>query len=216
MPDPQSSEQRNEGPGTFINGNVEGGVRNLFFLSSTVSSSSNHRRLESQDSKEKGEDQEGDSPGSALLGAIVLGSMPFGAVGYSIGLMSIKGWSDHPSVLGRIFVGLVGIIGLLLCTACALARLAQIFALWAGRASDSAKANAPRHWRIAAGNARTASSAAWLARTSAALASALAVLFAWFSLGGIVSSRAHEASGEATTWAAGAWVHVRRHASKSC
>lgn len=213
MPDSQPSEQRNEGPGTFINGNVEGGIRNLFFFGSAARNSSNPRRPEGQSPKEESEEQEDDSPGSALLGAIALASMPFGAIAHSAGLMSISGWSDHPSILERIIVGLGGIAGLLLCAACALARLAQIFALWAGRASGSAKANAQRHWRIAAGNARTASSAAWLARTAAALASALAVLFAWFSLGGTVSTRAHEASSEATVWAAGAWTHVRRHAS---
>ena len=29
---PKPKEQRNEGPGTFVNGNVEGGIRNLFFF----------------------------------------------------------------------------------------------------------------------------------------------------------------------------------------
>lgn len=215
MSEPQPREQRNEGPGTFINGNIEGGVRNLFFFGTTHGKKSGSKPAEKSEIGTEHEASEDDDPGDALFFSIFLGSMPAAAVGHSLGLISIKGWSNHQSVLERVGLTVAGIAGVLMCTACALARLAQIFALWAGRACDSAKANAPRHSRIAAGSARTASSAAWLARTSAALASAIAVLFAWFSLGGTVSSRAHDAGSEATAQATEAWARVRRHRSKT-
>ncbi|MFD0411481.1 hypothetical protein [Kitasatospora sp. NPDC127116] len=214
MPDSQPREQRNDGPGTFINGNVEGGVRNLFFFESASGNGFNRHKQESRSPKERSETEDDDDPGDALLGTIALGSMPLGAIGHSIGLLPVGGWSDHPSILERLLIGLAGIIGLILCTACALARLAQIFALWAARASGSAKANAPRHGRIAAGNARTASSAALFAHISAGLTSALAVLFAWFSLGATVSRRAHDAAGEAAASATAAWAHVREISTK--
>lgn len=133
------------------------------------------------------------------------------AVGAAIGIVEIDG--PRSSLTQRIICGALGSLCLLIGTTSALARLAQIFALWAGRATDSAKDNASRYRRIAVANAGTASSAAWLARVTAAAASFLAAFYAWSSSGGVVSGRAHKAGSEATSRAAGAWAQIRKSRS---
>ncbi|WP_152617557.1 hypothetical protein [Phaeacidiphilus oryzae] len=202
-------EQHNTGPGTFVNGNVEGGIRNLFFLAPgrtrdpgrSQPSGSNHP-------KEPNEEQ--DSPGACLGEALFIGMFPASLIAYAFDLFPIQGFSEHPSIVERVACGSLGSFLLLMCSACAFARMTQIFAMWARRAADSAKSNAPNYRLVATANAKTSDVAASLAHISAAIASFIAILFGWFSLGGTVSARAHKASAQATASAAEAWSQVRK------
>jgi hypothetical protein len=189
MADTEHREQHNHGSGTFVGGDVHGGLWQVILPPYGKKTSSNPTRAGRRPDKDDDESDDYDGISECLIGSAWLGATAGLAVVYSV--MGWP-WTDHaptPGVPARIGGGLIAFYGCLAAVAAFFARLAQVFEIWSEQCAITAVQSRGR-W--------AARPPAIMSRATAASASAAAVaaeliasLYGWSSFGGEVSQRAH-------------------------
>ncbi|MGF0164350.1 hypothetical protein OH717_17735 [Streptomyces albidoflavus] len=187
--------QTNNGPGTFVNGNVFGNILNVFATS--------HRRRSSAaapDDRALIPDDDYEDVGSWLL---VSG---FLVAGFAVGCarVVIQGeplGGDHGGGWwGRVVDGFIIVALFFAAVAACMARAAQGFELWAGRCADLAVETRTRVFAYPpAGMARLLATAC---SVTASMAAFVAMFFGWSTFGATIQERAHIARDNAAVNAA--------------
>ncbi|MBJ7902166.1 hypothetical protein IF655_02485 [Streptomyces sp. DSM 110735] len=190
MTDAEHREQHNHGSGTFVGGDVHGGLWQVFLppygKKATTSDPAPTKRKPERDNEE--EDDYEDHLW-ALLGAAWVAVSAGGAVGYAI-----MGWSwtdrePSPGIAERFGVGIVGFCVCLAMAAAFFARLAQVFELWSEQCAITAVQSRGR--MVAGPPASMSRAMAGLTAAAAVSSELLASLFGWSSFGAEVAQRAH-------------------------
>ncbi|MFE2681716.1 hypothetical protein [Streptomyces mirabilis] len=197
MSDAEHREQHNHGSGTFVGGDVHGGLWQVFLPPYGKKTSGNpaptKRRPEQDDDEEDDyEDRLESLFGSAWIAASAGLAVVYAVMGWP--------WTDHeptPGIAARIGVGLAAFYVCLAAAAAFFARLAQVFELWSEQCAITA---AQSRGRFVARPPASMSRATAASTAAAALAAELlASLFGWSSFGGEVAQRAHLARLNAAT-----------------
>lgn len=208
MADAEHREQHNHGSGTFVGGDVHGGVWQVILSPYRKRTSGNPapRKRQPEQNDEDGDDYEDRL--ESLLGSAWIASSACLAVVYAV--MGWP-WTDHeptPGIAARIGVGLVAFYVCLAAVAAFFARLAQVFELWSEQCAITATQS---RGRLVARPPASMSRAMAASTAAAALgAELLASLFGWSSFGGEVAQRAHLARLNAATNAKSARVATKR------
>lgn len=191
MTDTENREQHNHGSGTFVGGDVHGGIWHVFLPPY------GKRRINGQPPREhRSGDGDGQNDDYEDLGGSLLG---WSVAACTLALATLReamGWpmsagASPPGTAERIVAGLVFFYGFLGCIAAFLARLAQVLEIWSEQCSITAVQSRGR-W-VARPPATMARAMACLAFGVAAAAEVLASFYGWRSFGGEVAKRAHTA-----------------------
>ncbi|MEU9502620.1 hypothetical protein [Streptomyces sp. NPDC048196] len=192
MEDAESREQHNHGSGTFVGGDVNGGIWHIFLppygKKQTAAAPARQHRPERDD--EEPDDDYDDLAATLALLVLAASVMGTATVHEAMGWPWSKG-GPSLGITERIIGGLVFFYGFLACVAAFFARLAQVFELWAEQCTVTATQSRGR-W-VARPPAFMSRAVAALAAAAASLAEVLASLYGWRSFGGEVSQRAHTA-----------------------
>jgi hypothetical protein len=208
MADAEHREQHNHGSGTFVGGDVHGGLWQVILPPYGKRTSGNPAPTKRQSEQN---DEEGDDYGDRLES--LLGSAWIAASAGLAVVYAVMGWpwTDHeptPGIAARIGVGLVAFYVCLAAAAAFFARLAQVFELWSEQCAITA---AQSRGRLVARPPASMSRAMAASTAAAALAAEpLASLFGWSSFGGEVAQRAHLARLNAATNAKSARAATKR------
>ncbi|MEU2916314.1 hypothetical protein ACFYM3_43005 [Streptomyces massasporeus] len=209
MADAEHREQHNHGSGTFVGGDVHGGLWQVFLppygKKATSSDPAPRKRQPEQDDEEE-DDYEG------RLAYLLVSAW----IGVSAGLVVVyavmgRPWTDHqptPGIAARISVGLVALYLCLAMAAAFFARLAQVFELWSEQCAITATQSRGR--LVARPPASMSRAMAGLTAAAALAAELLASLFGWSSFGGKVAQRAHVARLNAAANATSARAATKR------
>lgn len=209
MADAEHREQHNHGPGTFVGGDVHGGLWQVVlppYGKKTSGDPAPTKRRPQQDDEEDEDDYEGVL--EALIGSAWIAASAGLAVVYAV--MGWP-WTDHepnPGVAARIGVGLGAFYIGLAMAAAFFARLAQVFELWSEQCAITATQSRGR--LVARPPASMSRGMAGLTAAAAVTAELLASLYGWSSFGGEVSQRAHLARLNATANADSARAATKR------
>ncbi|MFF3857505.1 hypothetical protein [Micromonospora sp. NPDC002575] len=138
MTDAEHREQHNHGSGTFVGGDVHGGLWQIFLPPYGKKASGNPEPTKRRPAQ--GDDDEDDYQDIlwSLLGAAWISAAAGLAVVYAV--MGWP-WTDHeptPGIASRIGVGLVAVYICLAAAAAFFARLAQVFELWSEQCAITA------------------------------------------------------------------------------
>ncbi|WP_406452714.1 hypothetical protein OH768_11555 [Streptomyces sp. NBC_01622] len=191
MADAEHREQHNHGSGTFVGGDVHGGLWQIFLppygKKTSGKPASTKRRPEQDDEEEDDyEDRLESLIGSAWIAASAGLAVVYAVMGWP--------WTDHdptPSIAARIGGGLVAFYLCLAAAAAFFARLAQVFEVWSEQCAITAAQSRGR--LVARPPASMSRAMAALTAVAGIAAELLASLFGWSSFGGEVSQRAHVA-----------------------
>jgi hypothetical protein len=207
MAETEHREQHNHGSGTFVGGDVHGGIWHVFFPP--------YRKRNSQHPSKEYRFERGDDEGDDYedLAAPLIFWFLFGGMMAMGALRGLMGWpisdgASPPGIFERIIGGLTCFYGFLASVAAFFARLAQVFELWSEQCTITAMQSHGR-W-VARPPALMASTTALFAAVAAAVAEVLASFFGWRSFGGEVSQRARTARLNAAANAKSARTAVRR------
>lgn len=212
MGDAEPREQHNHGPGTFVGGNVNGRVVNIFLLLVGKKHAGSDRPPHERDPEQDDEGADDyENIGVPLLTAGLLGSW----TGW-LTIRELMGWSwsdgsSPPGIAERIVGGLLLLYVSLACLAAFFARSAQVCEL--GSKQCAATATQSRGRLVAWPPALMARGLSLVSAATASLAEVLASLYGWRPFGGQVSRRARIARLNAATnakTAAGALTRSRR------
>lgn len=192
MADAERREQHNHGSGTFVGGDVHGGIWQVFLppYKKTMSSNPEPAERSSEREKEETDDYE-DRFASLIFSAWIAAS-----AGLSV-LYSITGgaWVDNapnPGIVQRAGFGLAGFLVCIATAAAFFARLAQVFELWSEQCAITAVQNRGR--LVSRPPASMSRVIAVMTAIVAAAAELLASLYGWSSFGAEVAQRAHLAA----------------------
>ncbi|GAA3227885.1 hypothetical protein ACFQE4_15055 [Streptomyces thermocoprophilus] len=204
MADAEHREQHNHGSGTFVGGDVHGGLWQVFLPPYGKKTGPTKRQPEQDD--EDGDDYEDRL--ESLLGSAWIAASAGLAVVYAV--MGWP-WTDDgpiPGIAARIGGGLVALYACLAATAAFFARLAQVFEVWSEQCAITAAQSRGR-W-VAEPPASMSGALAGLTAAAAVVAELLASLYGWSSFGGEVSQRAHLARLNAAANASSARAAAKR------
>ncbi|MFF1447482.1 hypothetical protein ACFVYF_04885 [Streptomyces sp. NPDC058274] len=189
MADTEHREQHNHGSGTFVGGDVHGGLWQVFLPPYGKKTSGNPAPTKRQ--PEQDDEDEDDYEG--VLGSLIVAAWVSAAAGLAV-VYAVMGWpwTDHepaPGIAARIGGGLVAFYACLAAAAAFFARLAQVFELWSEQCAITAAQSRGR--LVARPPASMSRTMAGLTAAAAVAAELLASLYGWSSYGGEVSQRAH-------------------------
>ncbi|WP_328544103.1 hypothetical protein [Streptomyces europaeiscabiei] len=189
MVDAEHREQHNHGSGTFVGGDVHGGLWQVFLPPYGKKTSGNPAPTQRQHEQ----DDEGENDYEGVLGSLI-GTALISAWAGLVVVYAVMGWpwTDHeptPGIAARIGGGLVAFYACLAAAAASFARLAQIFELWSEQCAITAVQSRGR--LFARPPASMSRAMAGLTAAAAVAAELLASLYGWSSYGGEVSQRAH-------------------------
>jgi hypothetical protein len=209
MSDAEHREQHNHGSGTFVGGDVHGGLWQVFLppygKKATSSDPARAQRRPEQDDQD-GDDYEG-RLASMFVSAWIAASAGLAVVYAVMG----RPWTDNepaPGIAARIGVGLVAFYVCLAVAAAFFARLAQVFELGSEHCAITAAQSRGR--LVARPPASMSRALAGLTAMAAVAAELLASLFGWSSFGGKVAQRAHLARLNAASNAKSARAATKR------
>jgi hypothetical protein len=186
MAEGERREQHNHGSGTFIGGNVYGGLRQIIL--NTYAKTERSRP-----------DPEDDEPPAGDYDDVLftLGACAFLVMMTGAGVVyQVMGWpwsddSPPPGIPIRLVATPVFVYLCLAAVAAFMARLAQILEIWSEQSAIAAVHNRGR--RVARPPALMSSAMATLSATAATAAELLASLYGWSDFGSGVSLRARTA-----------------------
>ncbi|MFE1925104.1 hypothetical protein ACFW91_21335 [Streptomyces asoensis] len=189
MADADHREQHNHGSGTFVGGDVHGGLWQVFLPPYGKKISGNPAPTKRQ--PEQDDDDEDDYEG--VLGSLIVAVWIAASAGLAV-VYAVMGrpWTDHeppPGIAARIGGGIVALYAGLAAAAALFARLAQLFELWSEQCAVTATQSRGR--LVARPPASMARALADLTAATAVAAELLASMYGWSSYGGEVSQRAH-------------------------
>ncbi|MFC8727523.1 hypothetical protein [Streptomyces bacillaris] len=197
--------QTNNGPGTFVNGNVFGNILNIFATS--------HRQRPSRPTPDDRDLIPGDDYDEVGFGLLV---SAFLAAVFAVGFVRVViqgepiggdhggGWWE------RAAEGFFVVAMFFAAVAACLARAAQGLELWAGRCADLAVETHARVFAYPpAGMARLLATAC---SATASMAAFVAMFFGWSTFGATIQERAHTARDNAAVNAARARAAARGNA----
>ncbi|MEU0060414.1 hypothetical protein [Streptomyces sp. NPDC006334] len=216
--EPSTTEQRNDGSGTFVGrdliGNVVNQVRNVFIRSGhSVGQPTGGPGSARRPTGAEHDDLEEETPRIRFLATLFLAYVAVYGMRRIIRGEPLAGDGPTPSLAIQTFWLFFLGGGFVACVGYALACLAELLADWAQSAADSAVSNAPRHLLAARTNTVFACGLARSSGASAAAASVIALVFGWCPLGHIISTRAHHASDLAYEAVAAARAATRKRAN---
>lgn len=189
MADTEHREQHNHGSGTFVGGDVHGGLWQVFLPPYGKKTSGNPAPTKRQPEQDDEDEDDYEGVRESLMGTAWIAASAGLAVVYAV--MGWP-WTDHeptPSTAARICGGLVAFYACLAAAAAFLARLAQVFELWSEQCAITATQSRGR--LVARPPASMSRAMAGLTTAAAVAAELLASLYGWSSYGGEVSQRAH-------------------------
>lgn len=190
MGDTEHREQHNHGSGTFVGGDVHGGIWHIFLPPYSKKPSSAQpppeRRPEQDDDDETDDYEDLAAP---LIASAAISAMTGLAVVYEVMGWPLSDGASPPGVVERIIGGLIFGYGCLAAVATFSARLAQVFELWSEQCAITATQTRGR--LVARPPALMARVMAAASAVAAGVAELLASLYGWRSFGGEVSRRAH-------------------------
>lgn len=197
MADAENQEQHNNGPGTFVGGNVTGDIWNVFLQPEEKGRPTG---LPPDNQRPDGVDNQAndyEDIASPMFLSFLLGASSCMAL-----VHAVMGWpwdndSSPPGIVQRLAWGFASMCLLLACSAVFLARMAQAFELWSKQCADSASESQGR--LTARPHAFMARAAATVSVAAASIAEMAASLYGWRSFGGEISRRARVASLNAAT-----------------
>ncbi|WP_141666099.1 hypothetical protein [Streptomyces hirsutus] len=209
MADAEHREQHNHGSGTFVGGDVHGGLWQVFlppYGKKATSSDPDPTKRQPEQDDEEVDDYEG------RMGYLMVSAWLAASAGLAV-VYAVMGrpWTDHaptPSIAARIGVGLVAFYLCLAMAAAFFARLAQVFELWSEQCAITATQSRGR--LVARPPASMSRAMAGFTAAAAVAAELLASLFGWSSFGGKVAQRAHLARLNAATNAKSARAATKR------
>jgi hypothetical protein len=209
MTDTEHREQHNHGSGTFVGGDVHGGLWQVFLPPYGKKSSGGSTPTEqpSEQDDEAADDYEDRL--ASLIGSAWVASTAGLAVVYAV-----MGWAwaddaPTPSTAARVSGGLIAFYVCVAAVAAFFARLAQVFELWSEQCSITAVRSRGR--LVAWPPASMSGAMAALTAAVGAVAELLASLFGWSSFGREIAQRAHLAQLKAAANAKSARAAVKRH-----
>lgn len=189
MADVEHREQHNHGSGTFVGGDVHGGLWQVFLPPYKKKTSGNPAPTKPEPEQDDEETDEYEGHLASLVAAAWIAATAGLAVVYAV-----MGWTwtddaPNPGIAARIGGGLVAVYVCMAAAAAFFARLAQVFELWSEQCAITAVQS---RGRLAA-RPPASMSRAMAALTSAAAVAAelLASLFGWSPFGSEVAQRAH-------------------------
>ncbi|MGW3865769.1 hypothetical protein ACWEDZ_30420 [Streptomyces sp. NPDC005047] len=208
MADSEHREQHNHGSGTFVGGDVHGGLWQVFLPPYGKKASGNPTATKRQPDQ----DDEDEDDYEGVLGSLIVAAWISASAGLAV-VYAVMGWpwTDHepaPGIPARIGGGLVAVYACLAAAAAFFARLAQVFELWSEQCAITAAQSRGR--LVARPPAFMSRAMAGLTAAAAVAAELLASLYGWSSYGGEVSQRAHLAHLNAAANANSAPAAARR------
>ena len=209
MADAEQREQHNHESGTFVGGDVHGGLWQIFLPPYGKKTSGNPAPTKRRPEQDHDEEDDYEERVESLLGSAWIAASAGLAVVYAV--MGWP-WADDgpiPSIAARIGGGLVAFYVCLAAAAASFARLAQVFELWSEQCAITAVQSRGR--LIARPPASMSRAMAGLTAVAACAAELLASLYGWSSYGGEVSQRAHLARLNAAANAKSARAAAKRH-----
>jgi hypothetical protein len=189
MAETEHREQHNHGSGTFVGGNVTGGIWQIFVRPSgkkQTNKPSPHGEDPEQDDDEKSDYED---PVGYLVGSAVLVATAGIATAHEIMGQPWAAGSPAPGLAERIGGGTFFSYLCLAAVASFFSRIAQIFELWSRQCARTATQNRGRF--VARPPARTARAMAVASAAASIAAEIFASLYGWLSFGVKVSRRAH-------------------------
>ncbi|MEU9882574.1 hypothetical protein [Streptomyces phaeochromogenes] len=194
MADAEHREQHNHGSGTFVGGDVHGGLWQVVLPPYGKKTSGNlapTKRRPERDDEEENDEEENDYEG--ILESLFVSAWIAASAGLAV-VYAVMGWpwTDHepaPGIAARIGVGLGAFYICLAMAAAFFARIAQVFELWSEQCAITATQSRGR--LVARPPASMSRAMAGLTAVAAVTAELLASLYGWSSFGGAVSQRAH-------------------------
>lgn len=189
MADVDHREQHNHGSGTFVGGDVHGGLWQVFLPPYGKRASSDPAPTKRQPAQ--GDEDEDDY--EDVLGSLFGAGWISATAGFAV-VHEVMGWpwTEHeptPGIVARIGVGLVALYVCMAAAAAFFARLAQVFELWSEQCAITAVQSRGR--LVARPPAAMSRVTAGLTASAGVVAELLTSLYGWSSYGGEVAQRAH-------------------------
>ncbi|MFJ9771984.1 hypothetical protein ACIRVF_12165 [Kitasatospora sp. NPDC101157] len=214
MADGEPKEQHNHGSGTFVGGNVHGGLLQIFlppYGKKGSDAASSGEGAPQPQPQPQSDENDYDGVGGTMLACLIFAP----GLGYG-SLHEVMGWplapgGTVPGVGERIGMGFVFTYVLIALISAFFARLAQFFELWSERCAITASQTRGR--LVATPPALMAQFTAAVSAWAAAVAGVLASLYGWSAFGGDVSRRAHAARVNSAANATTARAAARRAAN---
>jgi hypothetical protein len=194
-------EQHNHGSGTFVGGDVHGGIWQIFLPPYKKATSSDPEPSEQKPEQDNEEIDDYEDRFASLFFSVWIATSAGLSVVYAI---TGDAWVDNtpsPGVTQRIGFGLVGFFVCIATAAAFFARLAQVLEIWSEQCAITAVQNRGR--LVSRPPASFSRALAALAAVASVAAELLASFYGWSSFGAEVAQRARlaefNASANATT-----------------